>query len=105
MIDTPTLRALIARDEFQQFMAWLAIQGGLYAVETNNDRRAFADGRRSLVLDAMAMIDAAQPGIASAAMPARAAIQLNQAALQIAAKEKNLGRRSSDDHDGDDAAE
>lgn len=100
MISDTDARRLLGMPEFIRFMADLIEAGGVFDAPCADARAMYLEGRRSLALDMLRRLEAAQITQRIDRFPAVTSIQILSEALQSAAKETRIDRR--DDHDRDD---
>lgn len=89
------LRALLDDKRFLAFLYRQIRAAGVFAIPAREGRPLeFIEGRRSLVLDMLAEIEAVQPVPSPDGLPVATSIQIFLSVAQSSAKEKALGRRS-----------
>ena len=106
--DRAELQRLMPDKAFLAFLYRMIVKAGLFSTAPINADPRFYEGRRSLCLDLLAEIEAAQEAPSPDGLPVLSSIQIFLSIAQSAPKEKNLGRRSDpyrDLSDGADASE
>lgn len=110
LIEQADFKRLVADKAFLAFLYRMIGQAGLFSVSApGSEARTvhYSEGRRSLCLDMLREVEAAQPIPSPDGMPLISSIQIFLNAAQTDAKEKSLGRRGSiyGDLDGDGSGE
>jgi hypothetical protein len=94
-IDKADLQSLLKQTAFLRWLYRQTERAGIFTIATSGADHAnlsFAEGRRSIVLEALQECEQAQP-IGGVGIPALTLIQMLRETAQSAAKEKPLGRR------------
>lgn len=94
MIDRADKIILLELPAFQRFLFALIEAGGVFenSASVGDGRTLFLSGRRSLVLDVLRSMDAAQPLPSGNAIPCQTLIQTLREQVQSRVKENKLDR-------------
>jgi hypothetical protein len=89
---------LLERPQFQRFLLRVIQLSGIYEATANGsaERTFFANGRRSLGLDILREVDAAQPQPAPTNIPTLTLIQVHRQDAQSPPSERTKSGRRSD---------
>ena len=89
------IKRLLRDKAFQAFLYRMIRSAGLFSIASIDGRSLdFVEGRRSLALDLLNEIEAAQDTKSPDGLPLLTSIQIFLSVAQSDAKEKSLGRRS-----------
>lgn len=104
VIDKADKLTLLDIPAFKHFLLSLIQSAGIFDVSDREDdgRHLFREGRRSLGLEVLRMMDEAQPVPNPSGIPATTLIQTLMEFAQSAPKEKPVGRRDAYADIGDD---
>lgn len=106
LCDSDDMVKLMGLAEFRRFLFDAIQMAGIWEVTDHeaDGRHLFREGRRSLGLELLRKLDAAQPAPSPSGIPVLTAIQTLREAVQSTSKEKPVGRRDgpyADLRDGD----